>query len=109
MDPRPRFSLEVAAAGLLALCCVLTALVAVCDVRLLAVLLPLLALIALALWLGARRLRKGIAAYVSAAPFEGSGLQASLAQLELPAALLSGKTLVWYLSLIHISEPTRRS
>ena len=44
MDPRPRFSLEVAAAGLLALCCVLTALVAVCDVRLLAVLLPLLAL-----------------------------------------------------------------
>ena len=86
MDPRPRFSLEVAAAGLLALCCVLTALVAVCDVRLLAVLLPLLALIALALWLGARRLRKGIAAYVSAAPFEGSGLQASLAQLELPAA-----------------------
>lgn len=96
MDPRPRFSLEVAAAGLLALCCVLTALVAVCDVRLLAVLLPLLALIALTLWLGARRLRKSIAAYVSAAPFEGSGLQASLAQLELPAALLSGKTLVWY-------------
>ena len=45
---------------------------------------------------GARRLRKGIAAYVSAAPFEGSGLQASLALLELPAALLSGKTLVWY-------------
>lgn len=96
MDPRPRFSLEVICAGLLALCCVLTALLAVFEPRLLLVLLPLAAVILLAMWLGGRRLRRGIAARLSAAPFEGSELQASVAALELPVALLSGKTLVWY-------------
>lgn len=96
MDPRPRFSLEVIVVGLLALCCVLTALLAVCEPRLLLVLLPLLAVLLLVLWLGGRRLRKSIAAYVTALPFEDSGLQVSLAALELPVALLSGKTLVWY-------------
>lgn len=96
MDPRPRVSLEVLTVGLFVLCAILTVLVAVCEPRLLWVLLPVLAVLTgLLVWAG-RRLRKSIANYVTCAQFEGSTLQLNLAGLQLPVALLSGKTLVWY-------------
>ena len=96
MRSRLRLSLELLCAALAALCCVLTAVVAALYPPALLVLVPALALIAVAIVLGGWHLRRAICRAVNCTRFEGSELQLSLASLGLPAALLSGKTLVWY-------------
>ena len=96
MRSRLRLSLELLCAALAALCCVLTAVVAALYPPALLVLVPALALIAVAIVLGGRHLRRAICRAVNCTRFEGSELQLSLGSLGLPAALLSGKTLVWY-------------
>ncbi len=96
MDRKPRFILEVYTIGLLALCVILTALLAVVEIRLLWVLVPLLALLALGLFFSGRSLRRTIARQARCADFENSPAQFTLGALPLPVALLRGKTLVWY-------------
>ena len=96
MRSRLRLSLELLCAALLALCCVLSAVVAALYPPALLVLVPALALIAAAIVLGGRHMRRAICRAVNCSRFEGSELQLSLGSLGLPAALLSGKTLVWY-------------
>ena len=96
MRDRPRLTLELACAALLALCCVLAAVLAVLKPVSLLVLAPALALIAAGLILGGRHIRRSVCRAVGCTRFEGSELQLSLETLRLPAALLSGKTMVWY-------------
>ncbi len=96
MRNRPRLALELFTAGLLVLCLALAALVAVLRPVALWALAPVLAAVCLALVLGGRSLRSAVCRAVSCTRLEGSELQASLEELRLPAALLSGKTLVWY-------------
>ena len=96
MRDRPRLTLELVCAALLALCCVLSAVLAVLEPASLLVLVPALVLIAVALILGGRHIRRAVCRAVSCTKFEGSELQLSLDSLHLPAALLSGKTMVWY-------------
>lgn len=96
MDLKPRFTLEVFAGGLVVLCALLAALVGLMKPRLLWVLIPLVALVALAVLLLARRMRRGLARVLQCESFENSQAQLSLGALALPVALLSGKTLVWY-------------
>ena len=96
MRDRPRLTLELVCAALLALCCVLSAVLAVLEPASLLVLVPALVLIAVALILGGRHIRRAVCRAVSCTKFEGSELQLSLESLHLPAALLSGKTMVWY-------------
>mgnify|MGYP002801111947 CR=1 FL=1 len=96
MRNRPRLTLELICAALLALCCVLGAVLALLRPVALLALVPALAIIAAALILGGRRLRRSVCRAVTCARFEGSELQLDLGALRLPAALLCGKTLVWY-------------
>ena len=96
MRDRPRLTLELVCAALLALCCVLSAVLAVLEPASLLVLVPALVLIAVALILGGRHIRRTVCRAVSCTKFAGSELQLSLDSLHLPAALLSGKTMVWY-------------
>ena len=96
MNPRPRLTLDVISIGLFALCVVLTALLAIAEPMLLWVLLHIVAVIGLALALLTRRLRHGIANYLTTTTFENSSLQLSLMNLPMPVLLLSDKTVVWY-------------
>ena len=48
------------------------------------------------------QLRRWTAKWVAGGSFENSRTQYSLESLSQPAALLSGETVLWYLSLIHI-------
>ena len=96
MDLKPRFTMEVFTGGLVVLCALLAVLVGLLEPRLLWVLIPLAALVALAVLLLARRLRRGLARVLQCEKFENSQTQLSLGALTLPVALLSGKTLVWY-------------
>ena len=96
MDLKPRFTLEIYTAGLLALSALLTVLVGLLEPRLLWVLIPLLAVLVMVLFFLAGRLRRGLARALQCESFENSQVQLSLGATALPVALLSGKTLVWY-------------
>lgn len=96
MKNRMRISLEVLTVGLLVLCITLTALMASWDLRVLWILIPLILLVGLGLWLGARTIRKAIADHILSVSTEDSRLIAGLAELSLPVVLLSGKTVMWY-------------
>ncbi len=96
MKNRPRFTLEVITVGLLVLCIVLTAMLAVSNPRVLWALLPILALTVLGLWMAARIIRRYLADYVTGSSTEKGDLIAGLSGIQLPVLLLSGKTILWY-------------
>lgn len=96
MKNRSRLTLEIITVGLLVLCTVLTAMLAVWEPRTLWILLPVIVLVVLGLWLGARTLRKGLADYITSTSTESGSLIAGLSGLQLPVVLLSGKNVMWY-------------
>ena len=96
MSRKPRFTLEIVAVGLFALCIAMLAVVAVLESRLLIPLVVILLAVGIGLWFGASVLRARIAKYLSGAVFEDSHVQFSLAKLPIPVLLLSGKTVLWY-------------
>lgn len=96
MKRRPRVQLELVTIALFALCAALALALATERPILFLPVGFLLVLILVGLGLGAAGIRAKIARYLGSGAFEGSELQCTLTQMPLPAALLSGKTVLWY-------------
>ncbi len=98
MKHKPRLTLAVLVTGLLAFCVLLSAwLMTLMPQRLVWLPLAVLAAFFLLLTLFARQVRAFTARWVSGTKFgEKAKLKYSLANLPAPAALLSGKTVLWY-------------
>lgn len=95
MHLRPRFTLEACCAALGVLCLVLTVLLALVDLRILWVMVPLLAVVALLFWLLSRTITRSVARMVRSAGAQAPG-QLGLEGLELPAALVDNHSVIWY-------------
>ncbi len=96
MKNKQKLTLEIVTVGLLVLCIVLTAMLAVWEPRTLWILLPVVGLVVLGLFLGARTLRSTLADYITSTSTESGGLISGLAGIQLPVVLLSGKNVMWY-------------
>lgn len=96
MKQKPRFTLELFTAALLALCAALAVTVAVLQPKTLWVILLILAGVLTALLAFGRQVRTLIAQWLHASSYDESKLKITLEKLATPALLLSGKTVLWY-------------